>query len=138
MTNCFLFGISIAPLNQKAVRKTAFECFTDGIAKVYAVTNIAEQGDRPIDGLKLKYRLCYQYKTVGVKRFVEAQQVFMQVDEMISVPQRRSISTADIVILGNVQYRIVQVQHIDDTKPKTTKISLWKLEECYASERISG
>lgn len=120
------------------VRKTAFERFTDGIAKVYAVTNIAEQGDRPIEGLKLKYRLCYQYKTVGVKRFVEAQQVFMQVDEMISVPQRRSISTADIVILGTVQYRIVQVQHIDDTKPKTTKISLWKLEECYASERISG
>lgn len=116
----------------------AFERFTDGIAKVYAVTNIAEKGDRPIEGLRLKYRLCYQYKTVGAKRFVEAQQVFMQVDEMIAVPQRRSISTADIVILGDVQYRIVQVQQIDDTKPKITKISLWKLEETYESERISG
>ena len=60
-----------------------FERFTDGVAKIYAVANIADAGDRPVDGLKLKYRLCYQYKTVGVKRFVEAQQIFMQVDEMI-------------------------------------------------------
>lgn len=46
-----------------------FERFTDGVAKIYAVANIADAGDRPVDGLKLKYRLCYQYKTVGVKRF---------------------------------------------------------------------
>ena len=115
-----------------------FERFTDGVAKIYAVANIADAGDRPVDGLKLKYRLCYQYKTVGVKRFVEAQQIFMQVDEMIAVPQRRAISTGDVAILGDVQYRSVQVQQIDDTTPATTKISLWKLEETYESERISG
>ena len=108
-----------------------FERFTDGVAKIYAVANIADAGDRPVDGLKLKYRLCYQYKTVGVKRFVEAQQIFMQVDEMIAVPQRRAISTGDVAILG-------EVQQIDDTTPATTKISLWKLEETYESERISG
>ena len=115
-----------------------FERFTDGVAKIYAVANIADAGDRPVDGLKRNYRLCYLYKTVVVKRFVEAQQIFMQVDEMIAVPQRRAISTGDVAILGDVQYRIVQVQQIDDTTPATTKISLWKLEETYESERISG
>ena len=35
-----------------------FERFTDGVAKIYAVANIADAGDRPVDGLKLKYRLC--------------------------------------------------------------------------------
>ena len=41
-----------------------FERFTDGVAKIYAVANIADAGDRPVDGLKLKYRLCYQYETI--------------------------------------------------------------------------
>ena len=32
-----------------------FERFTDGVAKIYAVANIADAGDRPVDGLKLKW-----------------------------------------------------------------------------------
>ena len=32
-----------------------FERFTDGVAKIYAVANIADAGDRPVDKFSCKW-----------------------------------------------------------------------------------
>ena len=52
--------------------------FNDGVTDIYAVENIAEKGDRPKDGLSIKYHLRFGYETIGVKRNYEAMQAQVQ------------------------------------------------------------
>lgn len=113
--------------------KRNFETFNDGIVKIYTVTNIAEPGDRPKDGLCLKYVLRFNYQTIGIQRNYEAMQAQIKLNELISVKMQRDISTQDVAIIGadTTQYVIVQVQHKKDTLPPTSLLSLTKLEAKY-------
>ena len=110
--------------------------FNDGIAQIYNVENIAEPGDKPKDGLIEKYRLNFGYKTIGTVRNYNAMQANVRLDEMIETPQKRDISTQDVVIIGGQQYEIKQAQHINDTKPPCTRFSLTRLEVDYDIKRI--
>lgn len=105
--------------------------FNDGVTDIYAVENIAEKGDRPKDGLSIKYHLRFGYETIGVKRNYEAMQAQVQLSEMISVSMHRDISSQDVAIINGVQYRIEQVQHKTDTLPPSSLLSLSRLEADY-------
>lgn len=111
-----------------------FEPFADGIAHICTVTNIAEDGDRPRDGLKKLHVLPFDYKTVGLTRYIEGRQENVKISSVISVPYRADISTQEIAVLGETQYRIWQAQYIPDTRPPTLKLSLERIVENYEYE----
>lgn len=111
-----------------------FEALADGIALICVVTNIAEEGDRPRDGLKKLHYLPFDYRTVGLARYIEGRQEDVKITSVISVPYRPDISTQEVVVLGEAQYRIWQLQHISDTRPPTLKLSLERIVENYEFE----
>lgn len=113
-----------------------FQKFNDGIADIYSVENVSEKGDRPKEVLKLKYRLRFSRRTIGVKRYYEAMQAQVRLSNLIRVPVRNDISPQDVAVISGRQYRIEQVQHIGDTLPPTTLLSLSRLEADYDLETI--
>ena len=117
------------------IRDKPFEPLADGMAQICTVTNIAEEGDRPKDGLHPMYTLPFDYKTVGYDRYWKAAQADVKISMAISVPFRPEISTQSVAVMGdNTQYYIRQVQRITDTRPQTLKLSLEKVVENYAFE----
>lgn len=116
------------------VHNKLFEAFADGVVTVYSVVNIAEEGDRPRDGLRKLLSLPFDYKTVGISRYTRGMQDNAKITAAISVPLRSEISSQNIVIIGETQYSIYQVQRIMDTRPPTLKLSLEKVVENYEFE----
>lgn len=108
-----------------------FQKFNDGVADIYSVENISEKGDRPKEGLIIKYHLRFAYSTIGVKRNYEAMQAKVKLSELISVSMHRDISSQDVVVINGVQYRIEQAQHKTDTLPPISLLSLCRLEADY-------
>ncbi len=111
-----------------------FESLADGYVQIYAVKNIAAEGDRPREGLSKIVSLPFDYKTVGYNRFWEAAQADVKISAVISVPYRPEISTQEIAVIGTTQYYIRQVQRIQDTRPETLKLSLERMVENYEIE----
>lgn len=111
--------------------KQKFLSFTDGIVDVFGVENIAPKGDKPRDGLRLKFRLRFEYQTIGVRRNYEAMQADVELSELIRIPKHRDISSQDVAIIDERQYRIEQVQHEGSTRPPSSKLSLSRLEVNY-------
>lgn len=116
------------------VHNKPFEAFADGIVTVYSVVNIAEEGDRPRDGLRKLLSLPFDYKTVGISRYTRGMQYDAKIAAVISVPLSPQVSTQNVVIIGDTQYSIWQVQRIMDTRPPTLKLSLEKVVENYEFE----
>lgn len=109
-----------------------FLCFNDGITNIYAVDNIASPGDQPKQGLRLMFSgLRFEYKTIGVRRNYEALQANVKLSEMIQIPIHREISSQDVAIINNRQYDIDQVQHLTDTNPPSSKLTLSRREVDY-------
>lgn len=120
------------------IRDKPFEPLADGMVQICTVTNIAEDGDRPKDGLHPVYTLPFDYKTVGYDRYWKAAQADVKISMAISVPFRPEISTQSIAVMGdNTQYYVRHVQRITDTRPQTLKLSLEKVVENYAFENPS-
>lgn len=116
------------------VHNKPFEPFADGIVTVYSVVNIAEEGDRPRDGLRKIISLPFDYKTVGITRYSSGKQDNVKIAAVISVPMRPEISSQNIVKIGETQYSIYQAPRINDTRPPTLKLSLEKVVEDYEFE----
>lgn len=86
--------------------------FNDGVVKIYSVENVAEDGDRPKECLKLKHTLRYKERTVGMDRYWTAKQAQAKIDLLLRAPKLRDISTQDIAIpVDGNQYKIVQIQY---------------------------
>lgn len=119
-------------------KKKVYQTFNDGVASVFKIENIAKKGDQPKLGLSQKVKLRFKFKTVGITRFYTAQQNDISISEVIIVPQNRKISVHDVVILttSKRQYSIEQVQHKDDTYPKTSLLTLAELEEVYDTSGV--
>ncbi len=66
----------------------------------------------------------YGIKTVGIKRYYYARQNDIKVDMVIVMPQRPCITSRHIAEIQDKKYKIVQVQHMDDTNPKSTVLTL--------------
>lgn len=105
------------------------QTFNDGVVSVYSLGNIASAGDMPKDGLTFKVRLRYKERTVGISRFWTAKQEQAEIELLLRVQERRDINTKDVAIVGGKQYKIVQVQHIEDLP--VMDLSLERLGEQY-------
>lgn len=111
---------------------TLTQQFNDGIVNIYSVGNIAQPGNMPKDGLKIKIsNLRYEERTVGMGRYWTAKQEQAQIEQLIRVPRINSITTHDVAILNGEQYDIVQYQYIKGVEPPCMDLSLERLEVAY-------
>lgn len=113
------------------VKSSQFMVFNDGICDIYRVDNGAEPGDRPAQKLKYKYNLRFAWHVVGIARYYEAMQQQATITRAIDVPLLDDINSQDVVIIGDRQYRIEQVQQKHDTRPPTCVLSLSDIEEAF-------
>lgn len=114
--------------------KAKFQSFSDGIVSIYKVGNTASPGDMPVDGLVLKQTLRYHERTVGLNRYNQFLQNDIKVDFVIRCPEVRRLSekNTDIlvaVLVDEQQYRVVQIQYIEDAAPASMDLSLERLGE---------
>lgn len=112
-------------------KKTQFQIFNDGIVWIYKLADVSLPGFKPAFKLSLHRKYQFRYKTIGVRRNYDAMQAGVRLDEMIVIMQDRNISPQDIAVVNGVQYDIKQVQHMNDTFPHTSLLSLQRLEENY-------
>ena len=112
-------------------KKNVFETFNDGIAEIYCLKDVSAPGFKPDMRPELMKKFHFKYKTIGVKRYYEAAQSHVKIDELISIPCDRNISTQDICRISGVTYEIKQIQHKAETRPATTLLSLTRTEVAY-------
>jgi hypothetical protein len=116
------------------MKKPKTQTFNDGVLTVYRVGNIAALGDRPKEGLILKFdnAVPYEERTVGVTRFITNKQEQSIIEQLLRIPRVNGIAREDIVIpIDGEQYRIKQVQTINDVEPRCLDLSLEKVVTKY-------
>ena len=105
----------------------------DGTLKIYTLQNTAEAGAMPVDQLVQKYPedVYYSDRVVGYNR----QYAAMGADQYISKLVRiwdMPVEVGEYVIIDGTQYRIDQVQMLNDEDGlKVCDLTLSKLEERY-------
>lgn len=106
--------------------------FNSGVLVIYKVGNIAEPGNKPKNGLTIKYEMLrYDERTVGITRNSLAKQDQSSIEQLVRVQRLDDISVHDVVVLAGKQYDIYQVQYINDVSPKSIDLSLERLEVAY-------
>lgn len=116
----------------KIKKPLEFQTFNDGVCSISRVKNIAEPGDKPKEGLETKYsRIPFESRAIGIQRFYQAMQADVKISDLIRIPYKMNISTNDICVIGEKQYRIKLVQAIKDTLPASTDLTLERLEVAY-------
>lgn len=116
------------------MKKPITQTFNDGVLAVYEVGNIAPPGDRPKEGLIQKFDnlLPYEEKTVGVTRFIANKQEQSTIEQLLRIPRVSGIARENIVIpIDGEQYRIKQVQSINDVEPRCLDLSLERVDIAY-------
>jgi len=96
-----------------------FLTFTDGFCDIYSV-----------NGNKIKDKLltlCFGDRTVGMKRFYAARAASTEITRVIQVPRQLSIEAVHRAVICSVEYKIEQVQHLNDTNPPATVLTLRKI-----------
>jgi hypothetical protein len=106
--------------------------FNDGQVEIYQLTNTALAGDIPKWRLDYLAAFWYEERTVGVTRYSAALKTEVRIDMMIRIWRDKSITTAHICKIDDVQYRIYQVQHsLNEDGLEVTDLSLERLGETY-------
>lgn len=106
-----------------------------GIVTIYRITAVDADGGLPEETYSEVFKSCYGEKVVGFSRYFTAQSVNDQIDLLLEI-QRYRVSNADIVEVESITdpdtngfYKVIQVQHIDDTDGlPVTDLSLQRLE----------
>jgi hypothetical protein len=118
--------------------KAKFQSYPDGVVSIYKVADLAQPGDLPVEGLVLKQVLRYKERTVGLNRYYSAMQNNIKVDFVIRCPEVRGLSEkpTDIlvaILIDGQQYRVMQIQYIEDANPPSMDLTLERLGEPYAT-----
>lgn len=113
------------------------QTFNDGVLSIYEIGNIASPGNKPKEGLiqKEKFKgktLPYEERTVGVTRFIANKQEQSTIEQLLRIPRVGGIARENVVIpIDGEQYRIKQVQAINDVEPRCLDLSLEKVSVAY-------
>ena len=104
---------------------------------IYKVSDLALPGEMPVEGLVFKNSLNYHERTVGMGRYYAAMQNNIKVDFVIRCPEVRGLSdnSTDIlvaILVDGQQYKVVQIQYIEDASPPSMDISLERVGENFA------
>lgn len=108
--------------------------FDDGIVIFYKVTNVAENGKKPVKGLESYARYLFGFSTLGINRYYTALQAHQQIEAVINVPGWELIPVESVALLETgLQYTVQMTQHmLDENGLKITRISLERNGENYA------
>lgn len=98
---------------------TEFLTFADGTCEIYSV-----KGNR-IDEKLLT--LCFGDRVIGYKRHFAARAANSDITRLIQVPRQFSIEAVNRAVIGGEEYKIEQVQHLPDTNPPATVLTLRKI-----------
>ena len=102
--------------------KTKFEKFNDGITSVYNV-NDEDKLEKAKEGLR------FGNENVGITRHYAARAADTRVDRVIHVLRQQDVKPHQVVVIADEQYDIEKVDHIEDTLPPITKLTLIKYEK---------
>lgn len=97
--------------------KTKFESFLDGLCNIW----VLDKNRKPKPVIK---NVRFQMRVVGAKRNFLAEQAGYSIELLIRIPKNSDIAKGAFVTIEDKQYRVIQVQHILDTIPKCTDITL--------------
>lgn len=98
---------------------TEFLTFNDGLCDIYNV-NSNKISDKVIT-------LCYGNRTIGIKRYYAARAATIEINKLIQIPQQLDITPSNRVVIGNDEFKIEQVQQLNDTNPPVTVLTLRKI-----------
>jgi len=118
--------------------KSQTQSFNDGVVGIYKVGNTALAGDMPKEGLIFGQNLRYRERTVGMGRYYAALQNNVKVDLVIRCPEVRVLSekATDILVAilnDGQQYKVIQIQYIEDAQPPSMDLTLERLGEPYGA-----
>lgn len=102
--------------------KAKFEEFNDGIMDVCDV-NDEDKLEKVKSGLR------FGNENVGIVRHYAAQAADSRVDRVIHVLRQQDIKPHQVAVIEGEQYDIDKVDHIKDTQPPITKLSLIAFEK---------
>lgn len=107
--------------------------FDDGIVFFYKVTNVAENGKKPVKGLESYARHHFGFRNLGIIRYYTALQAHQQIESVIDIPGWELIPVESIAILDSgLQYTVQLAQPTtDENGLKITRISLERNGESY-------
>lgn len=113
--------------------KSQTQQFNDGIANIYSIKNIAEDGNLPVYEPTLKVgSLRYEERTVGMSRFWAASRENTKIERVLRLPRIDFVNREDVIVpIDGEQYEIMQVQYPPDIEPKCMDLSLQRVEVAY-------
>lgn len=103
--------------------------FNSGIVKIYKTENSAQPGHKVAEQLKNNpVTLRYDEQRTGVTRYYAAKQANIQIERVLRCPAVPGIDTQDVAVTEDgMQYRIEQIQTVDNIWPACIDISLSKI-----------
>lgn len=106
--------------------------YGDGIVTVYEVTNTAQPGYKPVEGLSKKVSLRYEEQRLGIQRYYSGSQNQVEIERVIRTPRAGNVNNQDVAITEDGrQYRIEMVQSVLGIYPESIDITLAKIEQEY-------
>ena len=104
-----------------------------GTCRIYTVTDAAENGEMPNPTLHEygDYEWSFEDRMISYSRQYAAMGVDQQIDRIIRI-WRTPVRIGDVVVIGDEQYRIDNVQPtLDDDSLQVVDLTLRRLEENY-------
>ena len=104
-----------------------------GTCRIYTVTDAADNGEMPNPTLHEygDYEWAFEDRMISYSRQYAAMGVDQQIDRIIRI-WRTPVRIGDVVVIGDEQYRIDNVQPtLDDDSLQVTDLTLRRLEENY-------
>ena len=104
-----------------------------GTCRIYTVTDAAKNGEMPNPTLHEygDYEWAFEDRMISYSRQYAAMGVDQQIDRIIRI-WRTPVRIGDVVVIGDEQYRIDNVQPtLDDDSLQVTDLTLRRLEENY-------
>lgn len=98
-------------------QKVQFESFLDGLCSFWHL----DESRRPV---KVLGGVRFQKRVVGSKRNYCAEQAGHNIEMLIRVPRTNLVVRGTFVVIGDQQFKVIQVQDIPDTIPRCTDITL--------------
>ena len=103
------------------------QAYNDGVVTIYAVSDEALPGYRPVPKEDQIATLRYAERKLGIQRYFQGQQNQIQIERVIRVPKSVKISNQDIAVTEDGEkYRIDLVQAVEDVFPESFDLTLSK------------
>lgn len=111
--------------------------FNDGIIDVYAIDNIAADGNKPKEGLVRLGSFFFGYQTLGINRYYTALQAHQQIEAVINIPEhfRFQVEKTVVIMEDDTQFRVMMCQTFEEEDGyRYTTLSLERITEEYDIE----